>query len=654
MTAIHAPFRDPRRARKTALVFSILGVWACAPPAPLVPAPDTGWDHYGGDAGGQRFSSAAQITPENVGGLKVAWTYSTGDLARHGPDMKRASLETTPILAGGRLYLCSAFDAVSALDPGTGKALWRFDPGIDPKVRYPNGLTCRGVTYWRDPTAPPNAPCAERVFIGTVDRRLIALDAASGARCAGFGRAGTVDVGAGLTLERPGQMQITSPPVVARETLIVGSSIDDNQRVRELSGAVRAYDVRTGALKWRFDPLASAGPGFTAGAANVWAPMSADEARGLVFLPTSSASPDFYGAARPGDGGQANSVVALDAASGRLAWSFQTTHHDVWDYDLPAQPTLARVEFGGTSTPAVIQATKQGLVFTLARDTGQPIIPVRERPVPQSDAPGEILSPTQPFPDLPKPLAPMTISEEDVFGITPWDKNGCRKLVAGARHEGIYTPPSLQGTIVYPFTGGGVNWGGLAFDEERQVAFVNTSNAMHLVTLIPTGEISGARKADPDAEISDQRGAPYGMKRVALLSPLGLPCNPPPWGQLHAIDMRTGKVLWEVPLGTSRDLAPGSQWLLGKTGTPNFGGPIATASGLVFIGAAMDNYLRAFDGASGRELWRGRLPAGGQATPMTYVWKGRQYVVIAAGGHSKADTKRGDQIVAFALPAPKR
>ena len=633
-------------------LMSLLALAACSPPTPqaIVRAPDTEWAHYGGDAGGQRYSGAAQITPANVGGLKVAWSYSNGDMARHRGAMEEASLETTPILAGGRLYACSAFDDVAALDPATGRELWRYDPGVDPKVEYPNAFTCRGVTYWRDPAAPANAPCAARIYVGTVDRRLIALDAASGKLCAAFGQGGTVDVGAGLKLLRAGQMQITSPPVVVRDVLVVGSSLDDNQRVHELSGAVRGYDVRTGALKWAFDPLANAGPGFQAGAANVWAPMSVDAARGLVFLPTSSASPDFYGAARPGNGGHANSVVALDAASGKPAWSFQTTHHDVWDYDIPAQPTLGDVAYGGRMTPAVIQATKQGLIFTLARDGGAPVIPVTERAVPQGGAPGEVLSPTQPFPIAPKALAPTRISPDDAFGLTPWDRGACRKLIAGARNEGIYTPPSTQGTILHPFTGGGVNWGGLAFDGSRQVVFVNTSSALHLVTLIPAARVKAARAAEPDEEISPQTGAAYGMRRVMLASPLGLPCNPPPWGQLHAIDMRTGKVLWEVPLGTTRDLAPGSQLMMPKTGTPNFGGPITTASGLVFIGAAMDNYLRAFEGATGKELWRGRLPAGGQATPMTYVWHGRQYVVIAAGGHAKADTKRGDQIVAFALP----
>ncbi|HTM22434.1 MAG TPA: pyrroloquinoline quinone-dependent dehydrogenase, partial [Kofleriaceae bacterium] len=584
----------------------------------------------------------------------VAWTYSTGEMARHRKALKHAAFEDTPILAGGRLYVCSPFNAVSAVDPGTGKALWRYDPGVKDTVSYPNDYVCRGVTYWRDPQAPANAACAARIFLPTVDRRLIALDAATGAPCAGFGRGGTVDVGAGVLLSRDGQMQITSPPAVVRNVVVVGSSLDDNQRVDEVSGVVRAYDARTGAPRWAYDPLTGAGDGFRAGAANVWAPISADEARGLVFLPTSSASPDFWGGLRRGNGGQANSVVAVDAATGKPVWSFQTTHHDVWDYDLPAQPTLGDVAYGGQLRPAVIQATKQGLIFTLARDTGQPVIPVEERPVPQGGAPGEALSPTQPFPVAPRPLAPTRIAEKDAYGLTPWDRAACRKLIAGARGEGLYTPPSLQGTLLYPFTGGGVNWGGLAFDAQRQVVYVNTSSAIHRVTLIPADRVQASRQAEMDKEISPQAGAPFGMKREVLLSPIGLPCNPPPWGQLHAIDMRTGKVLWEVPLGTTRDLTPGSQLVLGNVGVPNFGGPIATASGLVFIGAALDNYLRAFDARSGKELWRGRLPAGGQATPMTYVWKGRQYVVIAAGGHAKTDTKLGDTVVAYALPGPLR
>ncbi|CAN5262452.1 glucose/quinate/shikimate family membrane-bound PQQ-dependent dehydrogenase [soil metagenome] len=642
-------------ARPLRIALTLVALLLTAACSPAVTPPkaeaDQDWPFYGSDEGGQRYSQAAQITPQNVRGLKVAWSFSTGDLASKGAAMHHAALEVTPIMVAGRLFACSPFNEVFAIDPETGRSLWKFDPKIDPAIGYPNDKNCRGVAYWRDPSPAPGAPCAERIFAATNDRRLIALDAATGKVCPGFGAGGTIDVADGLVLPRPGAMQITSAPVVARGVVVVGSSIDDNQRVKELSGVVRAFDAVTGAPKWTWDPLTGVGPEVVAGAANVWAPMSVDSARGLVYLPTSSASPDFWGGLRKGDIGDADSVVALNIETGAKAWAFRTVHHDVWDYDNPSQPTLAMVGYGGGSAqPAVLQATKQGLLFTLNRETGQPIIPVEERPVPQGAAPGDVLSPTQPFPIAPKALAPNVIKAEEAYGLFPWDKAQCKRLISAARHEGLFTPPSTQGTILYPFTGGGVNWGGLAFDASRQVAYVNTSSALHLVTLIPADKVKAARAAEPDVEISYQEGAPFGMRRQVLLSKTGLPCNPPPWGQLHAIDMRTGKVLWDVPLGTTRDKAPGSQLVLRHSGMPNFGGPITTASGLVFIGAAMDNYLRAFDAATGKELWRGRLPAGGQATPMTYVWKGRQYVVIAAGGHSKTDTKRGDQIIAYALP----
>lgn len=638
--------------RAAAQVAALIALAACSgtATAPPPPAADADWAFYGGDAGGQRFSPAAQITPANVKGLKLAWRWSSGEMATRGKAMERAAFEATPILAEGRLFLCTPFNQVAALDPETGRELWRHDPKIDGARRYPNDFVCRSVAFWRDAGAPAGQPCAARILTATNDRRLIALDAASGKPCPGFGAGGTIDIGAGVALRRPAAMQVTSAPVVVRGVVVVGSSIDDNQAVDEARGTVRAYDARTGAPRWTFDPLGRAGEDFRAGAANVWAPMSTDEARGLVFLPTSSASPDFYGSERRGDGRDANSVVALNAETGKIAWAFQTTHHDVWDYDLPAQPTLATVTWRGQTRVAVLQPTKQGLLFTLDRETGVPVIPVEERPAPQGGALGEALSPTQPFPVAPAPLSPSAITPKEAYGLTPLDRAACRKAIAGSRRGGLYTPPSTQGTLVYPFTGGGVNWGGLAFDPGRNVVIVNTSSALHRITLIPADKVAAAEKAEPDTEISPQTGTPYGMKREVLLSPLGLPCNPPPWGMLHAIDMRDGKVLWEVPLGTTRDLAPGSQWFVRGTGTPNFGGPIITAGGLVFIGAAMDNYLRAFDAATGRELWKGRLPAGGQATPMTYVWKGRQYVVIAAGGHGKSGTKPGDQVVAYALP----
>jgi quinoprotein glucose dehydrogenase len=658
--------------------------------APQARAAEPGWGFYGGDAGGQRYSAARQITPANVAKLSVAWTYSNGDLVSKAGVIKRASFENTPILAEGRLYTCSAFNEVSALDPGTGKELWKFDPKLDTDIRYPNDYICRSVAFTRLPGA--SGMCAARIFLNTADRRLIALDARTGRPCAGFGNKGTVFLPianksnsppvAYLTLAdeaaahrlgfpksmhlpkglrlyvmhardgsvvgyyRLGSIHTTSAPVITHGVIIVGSSIDDNQRVDELRGTVHAFDLVTGQRKWSFDPLAEDKPPYRAGAANVWAPMSVDEQRGLVFLPVSSASPDFFGGLRRGNGKYANSIVALHVQDGTVAWSFQTTHHDVWDYDLPAQPTLGTVTYNGRTAPAVIQPTKQGLIFTVNRDTGAPLIPVVERKAPQDAEAGDKLSPTQPIPIAPKPLSPSTIGPEDAYGLTFWDRGRCRELIAHAKHEGLYTPPSTQGTLIYPFTGGGVNWGGLAFDAAHDVVYVNTMNVMHLVTLIRQKEFNGVREKFFEKEVSPQAGAPFGMMRVVATSPFGIPCNPPPWGKLHAIDMHSGKILWSVTLGSEGAIA---DFLLGKTGTPNLGGPIVTAGGLVFIGASMDNVLHAFDAKTGAELWKGSLPAGGQATPMTYVWKGRQYVVIAAGGHAKLDTTRGDRLVAFAL-----
>jgi quinoprotein glucose dehydrogenase len=612
--------------------------------ANAAPAPAPGWSHYGGDAGGTRFSPARQITAANVGGLTPVWRYAFP--GRDAAVTKQASFQVTPILAEARLYACSPFNEVAALDPGTGRAYWRFDPQLDTSIRYPNDYVCRGVAFAR---VAASGVCAARIYLNTADRRLIALDAASGRPCPGFGARGVVGIKPEGVPRRVGNIHTTSAPVVAGGLVIVGSSIDDNQRTDELRGTVHAFDAMTGAHRWSFDPLKDAKG--RVGAANVWAPMSVDEARGLVFLPVSSASTDFYGGMRPGDAGYANSVVALKLATGEVVWAFQTTHHDVWDYDVAAQPTLATVTYRGRTVEAVLQPTKQGLLFTLARADGKPVIPVVERKVPQGGAPGERLSPTQPFPVAPAPLTPSRIRPSDAFGLTFWDRGKCRDAMASARAGGLYTPPSEQGTILFPFTGGGTNWGGLAFDPARNIAYVNTSSLMHKVTLVPQAKIEAASRADPEAEISPNRGAPYGMKREVLLSPFGLPCNPPPWGQLHAVDMRDGSLLWSRPLGTTRDLAPMSQHLLGKSGTPNLGGPIVTAGGLVFIGAAMDDYLRAFDARTGAEVWKGRLPAGGQATPMTYVWQGRQYVVIAAGGHAGLENRKGvDTLVAFALP----
>ena len=623
-----------------------------------VPALAADWRHYGGDAGGQRHSAAAEITPANVGRLKPVWTYRTGDMEARADDMKHSAFEGTPILVGGLLIFCSPFNEVIALDPGTGAEKWRYDPKVTTGYRPGNQFVCRGVTQWSDAEAAPGDLCATRLFMGTVDSRLIALDAPTGQPCLGFGMDGEVRIDPGMDLQWPGEFQITSPPAVAKGVVVIGSSISDNRRADAPKGSVRAFDVRSGKPLWVFDPVVRGAEDFPedwprgvaarTGHANVWAPMSADEGRGLFFLPTSSPSPDFFGGLRSGDNRYSNSVVALEATTGNVRWHFQTVHHDVWDYDLPAQPSLVTLQRDGKPLDAVVQVTKQGFVFVFDRDTGKPVFEIEERPVPQGGAAGEFLSPTQPFPVVPPPLVPQTLSADDAWGLTYWDRKACREKIAGARSEGIYTPPSAQGTIMYPFTGGGANWGGMAFDPASQLMYINTSRTAHLITLIPSEDFEAAKAAQPNEEISPQAPARWAVKRELVLSPLDLPCNPPPWGMLTAVDLSDGTIAWESVLGTVRDLAPVP--LPWKLGTPNLGGPIVTAGGVVFIGAAMDDYLRAFDAASGEELWKGRLPAGGQATPMTYEWDGRQYVVIAAGGHSRAGTKLGDSVVAFALP----
>ncbi|MBR0937046.1 pyrroloquinoline quinone-dependent dehydrogenase [Bradyrhizobium jicamae] len=603
------------------------------------------WEFWGGDRGGQRFSELTQITPDNVGNLVRAWTFHTGDLAARAPEvMKRTKFETTPLLVEDSLIFCSPFNEVIALDPGSGAQKWRYDPKISTAQRPANRFVCRGVAYWVDDRAAEGTACRSRIFTGTNDARLIALDAKTGKPCADFGSGGEVRIDPGTRLEWPGEFQITSAPVTGHGVVVVGSSISDNRRVDAPGGAVRAYDARTGQPRWSFDPLVR--DGVAAGGGNVWAPMSVDEARGLVFLPTTSPSPDFWGGKRPGNNEHANSVVALRIETGELAWAFQTVHHDVWDYDLPAQPTLARIDTGDGMRDVVIQPTKQAFVFVLDRDTGKPVWPVEERAVPQDGAEGEVLSPTQPFPTHVPPLMPQRITADDVVG--GLDRSACEKLLGASRNEGLFTPPSTQGTVIYPMTGGGVNWGSAAFDPVNQILYANTSHAIHIVKLIPREEARGF-SSPPGHDFGPQAGTPFAMSRWLATSPLGMLCHKPPWGEMVAVDLKAGRILWHSSVGTTEDLAPLGIAL--HTGTPLVNGVAITAGGLVFTGA-VDAYLRAFDAKSGRELWQGRLPVPGVANPMTYLWKGEQYVAIGAGGHSEAGTSIGDSVVAFRLARP--
>jgi quinoprotein glucose dehydrogenase len=621
------------------------------------------WTAYGGDPLGARYSPLAEITRDNVTSLAVAWTFRTGETPKGAPTRRPTAFEATPILVDGTLYLSTPLGKVFALDPTTGTERWRFDAQVNPQTPF-GDFTSRGVSAWLDPAAAEGAPCRRRIFLAAMDARLIALDARTGKPCADFGEQGTVNLRTGLRNppQSDGEYGMTSPPAVVNGIVVIGSSVADNGRTDLASGEVRAFDARTGALRWSWDPIPRVatdpawsgwnGPvAHATGAANAWAPIAADAERDLVVIPTSSPSPDYYGGERLGANLYANSIVALRVSTGARVWHFQVVHHDLWDYDVQAQPALVMVRRDGREIPAVVQATKTGQLFVLHRETGAPIVPVQERPVPATTVAGETASPTQPFSALPS-FGLQNVSTDDAWGLTPWDRKRCRDTIAGARNDGVFTPPSLDVTLVAPSNIGGAHWGGVAFDPGRQIVVVPVNRLAALVQLIPRERHDPARN-EPGWEYAPMRGTPYVMRRRILLSPLGLPCTAPPFGTLVAVSLLSGRIIWEVPLGTTRDLVASKIFLPMKvgSGTPNLGGPIVTAGSLVFIGAAMDDYLRAFDIESGRELWKGRLPAGGQATPMTYrMPNGRQYIVIAAGGHGKMGTTRGDSVVAFALP----
>ena len=562
----------------------------------------------------------------------------------------------------GRLYLSTGSGIVMALDPVRGTELWRYDPEL-PRQRPPAETGNRGVSSWIDPRATADAACRHRIFIGILDSRLLSLDGKTGKPCQDFGKGGAVYLNENVRAHEDEWMDytLTSPPVILGDTLVIGSSIGDNRAVELELGIVRGIDARSGDIRWRWDPVPRdpARPRHgdwkqnevrKTGAANAWAPLAADAELNLVYVPTGSASPDFYGGEREGDNPHANSLVALDASSGELRWARQLVHHDVWDYDLPAQPALVDLEHNGRIVPAVIQVTKMGLIFTFNRATGEPIFAIEERAVPQDGVPGEHLSPTQPFPVAPPPIV-RHLPVEDAYGFLLFDEWACENTLEQFRSDGMYTPPTLQGSAHRPGYTGGSNWGGLAFDPGSQLLVANAMELPVAVVLMSRRDYASQSESDDYAgwEFAEQAGTPYGMRRKALLSPLGVPCTTPPWGTLTGVDMVNGTIKWQVPLGTIEDIAPAIVPNL-ALGVPNMGGPIVTGSGLVFIGAAMDNYLRAFDSQTGEELWKGRLPAGGQATPMTYQVDGRQYVVIAAGGHTGLGQNTGDYVVAFALP----
>lgn len=622
------------------------------------------WTAWGADAGGSRYAPIGQITPGNVGHLRVAWRYSTGELGRRSATMlQNGTNETTPILAAGSLVSCTPYGRVVALDPATGRERWVFDSAIDGSLKVPDQYICRGLSQWTDPVAP-QAACGQRLLMTTVDLKLWAIDARTGRPCSGFGTKGWVGIAPALPEHHRGEVKPSSPPAIVGDVAVIGSMILDNVRAVAPRGVVYGFDVRSGRLVWSFDPIpqdGGPGPGDwlgdarrQAGSANMWSVPAVDVARDLVFLPTGSASPDYYGGLRPGDNRHANSIVALEGRTGRVLWSRQLVHHDVWDYDTPSQPTLVDIDRGGARVPALVQPTKQGFVFILDRRTGAPLFPIREVPVPQGGVPGERLSPTQPMPVLPKPLFDTRLDPDKAFGFTADERRACANRIRNARNEGLFTPISTKGTITYPAASGGANWGGGAVDPVRQVFYINSSRVASLITLLPRkpGE-GGSVKLTAEADVSPMAGTPYSVKREFLLSPWGVPCTPPPWGGLTAIDLRTGLQRWDVPLGTINFGMKVPLPFDITRGSPNIGGPVATGGGVLFIAATMDRYLRAIDMATGRELWRDKLSGGSQSTPMTYMAGGRQFVVMTTGQHMWFQTKASDEIVAYALPERK-
>ena len=621
------------------------------------------WPYVALSRNATRFSPLSQITTENVNKLEVAWMYRTGDDKR--PTDLEYTFEATPLKVGDTLYLCSPRNILIALEAETGKERWRYDPQAQDEKSYIKA--CRGVAYFKAPD--PVEDCPERIIGGTLDGRVIAVDAQTGAPCKSFGGDGEISILEGLGDVPEGFTYQTSTPAVSHGVIMVGGWVTDSFSVDEPSGAVRAYNAVTGEFVWAWDvgrpddtSFPPEGEHFTRGTPNVWAQITVDDELGLAYLPTGNATPDYWAGHRTPLLEKYNaSLVAVDVKTGLPQWHFQTVHHDIWDYDLPAHSVLFDFKRDGETIPALVQVTKHGQVFVLDRRTGTPLIPVVETPTPQGDLPeGEWLSPTQPNSTV-VTLTPPELTEASMWGLTPFDQMACRIDFRKYRYEGLFTPQSVKGTIQYPAPFGTINWGSVSYDEDRELMVANTSRIPFVVFLVPREEtdkrLEGVLEAGIDPSIhglGPQLGAPYGMTMWPMLSVLGIPCNEPPWGLLQAIDLNANQLAWRIPLGTAEDsgLFGSKKGLPITMGMPGMGGPTTTRSGLTFIGAALDNYIRAYETATGKEMWRARLPAGGQASPMTY-WSedsGRQFVVISAGGHDALQTKTGDYVIAFALP----
>ncbi|NYS78338.1 MULTISPECIES: membrane-bound PQQ-dependent dehydrogenase, glucose/quinate/shikimate family [Halomonadaceae] len=634
----------------------------------------TDWVAYGGTNSAQRFSPAAQITPANASQLEKAWEFNTGDEPHS--DATPYAFQNTPLKVNGSIYVCTQSNQIFALDPSTGEQQWHFDPQVEREaLEHVFSAACRSLAYYE--ASEEIDQCAHRILMGTMDGRLMALDAEEGTPCNDFGEQGTVDLYEHMDPQAPGYLSNTSGPTVVNDVVVVGHQVTDNQRRDGPSGAVRAYDAVTGERRWTWDSVWTTpdqqpdeGEVYPRGTPNVWSAISADEDLGLVYLPTGNSTNDQFGGDRqPAEDEFTSTLVAVDAQTGEVEWKFTTVIHDLWDYDLGAQPALIDYPTSDDARQAVVQATKYGQVFVFDRATGEPLSPVEERPVPQGTIEGDWTSEVQHFsPGMPSfgslPGQPVEhLTGAHTWGATPVDHLYCRIQYQRMRYEGMFTPPTLDGGGMLQFPGilGGINWGSASFDDGRNLMIVNNNRMPSRVVLYPRDEADEMENiapiGDQDASYIDQqaqpmRGAPVAAERGAWLSPIDMPCTAPPWGFISATDLNSGEIVWSRPLGTSVDQGPfGIPSRLKMTvGAPTSGGPVATRGGMTFIGATMDDYLRGFDSANGRMVWEQRLPAGGQATPMTYMHEGRQYVVIAAGGSFQAQTTLGDSVVAYALP----
>ncbi|EPC4488304.1 glucose/quinate/shikimate family membrane-bound PQQ-dependent dehydrogenase [Serratia liquefaciens] len=633
-------------------------------------ASDADWPAYGRTQEGTRYSPLSQINDKNVGKLKEAWTFQTGDL-KTANDPGEITNEVTPIKIRDTLYLCTPHQKLFALDAATGKQKWQFDPQLKFNPTFQH-ITCRGVSYHEMPAATGAAAdaspvlCARRIILPVNDGRLFALDADSGKPCADFANNGELNLQSNMPYATPGHYEPTSPPVITDKVIVIAGAVTDNYSNREPSGVIRGFDVNSGKLLWAFDPGAkdpNAIPAdehhFTPNSPNSWAPSAYDAKLDIVYLPMGVTTPDIWGGDRtPEMERYASGLLALNATTGKLVWFYQTVHHDLWDMDVPAQPTLADItDKNGNKVPVIYVPTKTGNIFVLNRTNGELVVPAPEKPVPQGPAKGDRLSPTQPFSELTfRPEKKLTGA--DMWGATIYDQLVCRVMFHSLRYEGTFTPPSEQGTLVFPGNLGMFEWGGLSVDTDRQVAIANPIALPFVSKLIPRGPGNPIEPDENDkggsgteSGVQPQYGVPFGVTLNPFLSPFGLPCKQPAWGYISAVDLKTNDIVWKKRIGTVRDSSPLP--LPFKMGMPMLGGPVSTAGNVFFIGATADNYLRAFSVTNGEKLWEARLPAGGQATPMTYEVNGKQYVVISAGGHGSFGTKLGDYIVAYALPDEK-